>query len=79
MIPSYPTAVPNWAFQVLQYELMKIKCHFKKKYFYKSMIFSSFIHLTEKGQMSKRKMPEVPYFISYIYNTFCVDKLGQRF
>ena len=29
------------------------------------MFFSSYIHLTEKGQISKRKMAEVPYFISY--------------
>ena len=27
------------------------------------MFFSSFIHLTEKGQISKRKMAEVLYFI----------------
>ena len=39
------------------------------------MIFSSLIHLNEKGQISKRKMAELLYFI---YNKFCVDKLAQR-
>ena len=55
--------------------VMQISVIFKKKYFYNSMFFSSFIQLTEKGQISQRKMVEVLYFI---YNRFCVDKFAQR-